>query len=375
MRCAAAIPVLILLSLLGLSSCGEFAGWNPDRRPETGDLEEVNLYLNDGELEVLYDSVVVDRPALCRYEARGESLRGEIQIRGLSSRMDPKKSFTFQARESLLKDALDAGGDPWIEYALAMKAYDLAGLPVADFRPAALYLNDSYLGYYNRVRLYNDSLNDHYGDSRGELFKITIFDEFEDQVDQVPIHGNSEKKFPDDGDFSLLDNFFAAAANLSDPEWEDWATAHTDFREIARYMAVRDFFGLEDTVRVNFYIYFHHDRALILPWDSDRGYTYGDMGGNNLITKRMMDIPAFREFYKDEVNRLFLQPGAENILDELAAYSDETAELLGPSVAVEPAYFLDRKGFDEETAAIAAFLAARPGDILGRPEWSAFFSP
>ncbi|MDC7218694.1 MAG: CotH kinase family protein [Spirochaetales bacterium] len=374
MRCSAAVSVLGLAFLL--SSCGDWAGINADDSPYIGDLDRMDLYLNDDELDVLYDSVVVDSAAVCTYEVDGYSAEGEIQIRGLSSRMDPKKSFTLEGTLSEgIKDALDAGGDPWIEYALAMEAYDLAGLPVADFYPKGLFLNDSYLGYYNMVRLYDDSLNDYYDDADGELFKITFFDsDFVDSVESIPIHGDSEKKFPDDDDFTLLDEFIAAAANLSDEEWIDWAADHVDMEETAKYMAVRDFFGLVDTVRVNFYVYFHDEKALILPWDSDRGYTYDDIGGNNLLTYRMMDSPEFQEYYKEEFNKLFLVDGEDNILEDLEDYLDDMIALLRSTVNSESAYFLDLDDFDLEAEEIRTFLTDRPDDILDRDEWNSFFN-
>ena len=187
---AAVCFVILAASLLG--SCGEFAGWNPSDDEDTGALEDMNLYLGDEELEILYDSVVVDESASCRYRVDGATFEGFLNIRGLTSRMQPKKSFTLE-RANGEKWALDAGGDPWFEYALAMRAYDLAGLPVSGFSPVALYLNDSYLGYYNIIPLYNEDLNDHYGaSSSGELFKICLHDFAED----IPIWGDSEKKFP-----------------------------------------------------------------------------------------------------------------------------------------------------------------------------------
>ncbi|MDC7241212.1 MAG: CotH kinase family protein [Spirochaetales bacterium] len=375
MRYKTAVSVLSLSYLFLLISCGEWAGFNADTSPYTGDLDRMDLYLNDDELGVLYDSVVVDRAAVCSYEVDGYSAKGEIQIRGLSSRMDPKKSFTLEGTLSEgIKDALDAGGDPWIEYSLVMKAYELAGLPAADFRPLALFLNENYLGYYNMVRIYNDTLNDYYGDNNGELFKITFFGtDFIDSVDTVPIHGDSEKKFPDDNDFSLLDEFIAAAANLSNDEWIDWAEDHVDMEETAKYMAVRDFFGLIDTVRVNFYVYFHDEKALILPWDSDRGYSYDEIGGNNLLTFRMMDSPAFREHYRTQFNKLFLEAGDDNILDELEDHLDRMIDLLRPAVNSETAYFMDLGDFDEEAEEIRTFLTDRPDNILDDLGWRGFF--
>ena len=155
-------------------------------------------------------------------------------------------------------------------------------------------------------------------------------------------------------------------------EWSQWIEENADMDEIARYMAVMDFFCVDDTSRLNFYIYFYDEKAVILPWDNDRGFHYGAIGGNNLLTERMLESKAFRELYCSHLKRLFLEDGEENILADLQSYLEEMSGLLEASVRVEPAYFLKYSDFLEEIESIKTFLKERPADILSRDEWSGF---
>jgi len=363
--------LIILFSLLLMQSCGEFSGFASRVSPETGDLPHLRIYLSPEELNTLYDSVVSDRYALCRMEREAAApQKAAIRVRGFSSRMEPKKSFTLRVEEKgkIKKYALDAGGDPWFRYSLAMDAYRMAGLPSPSFTPAALFINNEYIGFYNVVPLYDEELNSVYG-SPGELYKIAL----PDLGTLLPAEGLSEKKFPGNDDFSRLNRLLINADHMNSPEWVSWMEEHVDLENTARYMVVRDYFGVSDTVYLNFYIYFH-DRAMILPWDNDRSFTASSPGGNNQITRRMMESPRFREIYRDLFNRLFLIPGPENITEKLRDRLEETRVLLEPSVPSEPGTWLDRGSFLSEYSFIDSFLSNRAAGILNDPYWNNFFN-
>ncbi|OQY32371.1 MAG: hypothetical protein B6241_11100 [Spirochaetaceae bacterium 4572_59] len=277
----------------------------------------------------------------------------------------PKKSFTIEVDD--VKYALDAGGNPWLEYSLAMHAYASVGLPAMPFEPLALYLNDEYLGYYNLVELYNEDLNDVYN-SKGELFKIELWDFAKD----YPIQGESEKKFPSNNDFGSLSRLLTNCANMEKEEWVSWIEENTDMENIARYMVVRDYFGVPDTSRLNFYIYFS-PKAVILPWDNDRGYTYSDVGGNNLFTERMLESDEFREIYTTLFQKYFFDDRPDNteyLIDDLQVYLDNLKELLEPSTQSDPAWFLEYSAFVEEYDSIVKFFADRGDEILASDAWT-----
>jgi len=364
-------PALILTGIFLLfQSCGEFTGLGSPEKPDTGDLPEFRLYLPDEDLATLQDSVTFKRYAGCRYESGWDTGQAAIRVRGFTSRMVPKKSFTLKTEEKghTVKQALDAGGDVWISYSLIMYAYRLAGLPAPEFRPVALFLNDEYLGYYNIIRLYDEELNSIYGSS-GELFKVRLYDMGRD----YPAEGDSEKKFPSDNDYSRLTRLLVNAAHMKTEDWIPWIEENADLEQMAAYMVIRDYFGMEDTYETNFYLHFD-EKSRILPWDNDHNYTYSPIGGNNILTTRMLESPVFQGYYRDQFNSLFLQPGTENIIDDLRSHMNELAALLDTPATAEPALYLDYASFLSEQSHIDQFLTDRGPGILSAPGWADFFA-
>ena len=233
----------------------------------------------------------------------------------------------------------------------------------------ALYLNGEYLGYYNLIKLYDEDLDDYY-DTSGELFKIQL----EDFAADYPIQGDSEKKFPDDNDFGYLGRLLTNVSHMGTDDWVSWVEENGDLENIARYMVVRDFLGVQDTSRLNFYIYFYSGKFMILPWDNDRGFSYTPVGGNNLLTERMLESDSFRDTYRGLMEGLFLRDNEDNILDELEEYAENLEVLLDQSAQGEPGWFLEYSAFTEEYESIRNFLSERGEDILGSSSWSEILS-
>ncbi|MBF9017777.1 MULTISPECIES: CotH kinase family protein [unclassified Oceanispirochaeta] len=365
------IIILFLTLLIGslLGGCGEFVGILDSHNPDTG-LSEFRLYLSDDQFNTLQDSVSLDIYAHCRYESNEGEGRGEMRIRGFTSRMLPKKSFTLrrEVNGEEIKIALDAGGAPWISYSLIMYAYSLAGLPYLELSPISLFMNDEYLGYYNQLPLYDESVDDYFGE-KGELYKIRAFDLGRD----VPAESMSEKKYPHDDNFSSLNRYLVNAAHMSTEDWVDWAEANVDLEDLAAYMVIRDYFGMADTYETNFYVY-AGDKYRILPWDNDHYYQYTPVGGNNILTTRMLESEEFQDIYRDLFNRYFLQAGDNNIIDQLEGYSESLYSLLGAAVDVEPFFYLTSDAFEAEKQSIEVFFNTRTSDILSDPYWADFFT-
>jgi hypothetical protein len=355
------------IAFLILASCGEFVGILPDEDAVETGLPSVKISLSPDEMSDLYDSVTLDLAALCAYEMDGIRGWGEINVRGFTSRMNPKKSFTLLLEDEETKIALDAGGDPWMSYNLIMYAYEQVGLPAPQLSPATLFLNGEHMGYYSRLPLYDSSIDDFFGE-KGELFKIRVFDIGQD----VPTQSMSEKKYPDDDDYSSLNLLLVNAAHMSTDDWVSWIEDHVDLENVARYMVVRDFFGSADTYNTNFYIY-AGDSYRILPWDNDHYYRYESIGGDNLLTTRMLESPLFQEHYKSVFNKYFLQSSEHNIIDSLKSYLETLYADLEEAVDLEPVFYLKSEDFDWEREFILSFLDDRADTILADPEWSGFF--
>jgi hypothetical protein len=366
--------LIILLTAICLTSCGQFLGFSDFPEPDVGDIKKIRLYLSDISLQKLYDSVSEDDYAPCLYREGGHSTQAQVKVRGFTSRLYPKKSFTVRitAGDSVIHYALDASDDPWLTNHLAFYAYRLAGLPAPESEGVALYINDEYLGYYTRLVMYGEEgLEEHYHEGPAELFKCY----FENMGEDIPLHSRSEKKFPDDEDFSSLDTLIHNAKNLGDQSWRDWVESYVERDEIVRYMVVHDFLAVRDTETTNFYIY-NHGKVLMLPWDNElsmnpntsAGY---HLGGDNLLTDRLMEDPYIRSRYNNEMQRLFINPGPENILDDIR---DEAARIYGEidlAVRHDPTYYLSYGDFLAEKDSLLnpsnGFFVIRAGQIPDPP--------
>lgn len=350
--------ILIISAVLLLASCGEFVGFQGPSEPDIGNLHRFDLFIGEDEINVLYDSMMNDTYAVCRFDDGSRVSPGEIRMRGFTSRATPKKSFTLRYENDEgeeVKVALDAGGDPWLSYNLAMYAYQLVGLPAPQLEPIALFLNNEYLGYYTVIDIYSENLQDSYGES-GELFKIFLKDFGRD----YPIQHLSEKKFPDNDDFSRFNRLLANAANMETSEWVPWIEENVHLEDMARYMVVRDFISMEDTYNSNFYVYFD-DKSRILPWDNDHYYLYGAFGGNNLLTRRMLESPTFKALYNELMDKHFIdQLSADFILDDLTDRMDELVILLDTAVRNSPVFYLEYNDFLAEESYISDFFTNRP---------------
>ena len=60
---------------------------------------------------------------------------------------------------------------------------------------------------------------------------------------------------------------------------------------------------------------------LILPWDNENSFRFIDfeIGGNNLVSRRVLEIPSVDTEYRTVIYKLFISPGPDNMLDEVKA--------------------------------------------------------
>ena len=351
----------VLAGVFFLASCGEIVGFR-EQTTDIGDLPRFDIHIGDDELEILYESLTNDAYASCRFDDGSGSRSAGIRIRGDSSRMHPKKSFTlvFDEEGTEVKTALDSGGDPWFLYNMAMYAYGSVGLPAPQLQPVALFLNDSYLGYYSVIRMYSEDLNEFYRSDNGELFKFSYNAE-----------NGAEKKFPDNGDYSRFHELLLNAEQMSSEEWVDWCEEHIDIESAAKYVAVSDYLGIWDIKDKNFYVYFG-DTIRILPWDNDQGLTYSNPGGDDVITSRLFESPVFLKYYCESLKKYFLNTGSDNIVSLLDERLEDLAEILDTPARNSPVLFLTYEDFLEELDEFRTFLYTRSDQIRSASKWTEY---
>ena len=312
---------LLFCVLAALVSCGEFVG-SKDDDVSIGKAQKLEVFLSDDNMMRFYSSVSTNESFPCSviYEKwRGE---GKIKVRGYTSRMHPKKSFQLKVdgRKYVLERGDELAG---ISNRIAMRAYQLAGLPACDTETVGLFLNDEYLGCYNLITYYDEDV------LGGELYK-SYFEDYDHMEKNHPLRSLSEKKFPDDDNFSNLENLLAAVTTLSDAEWQEYVLENVDVEKTASYFAVHDFLMVKDTFRTNLYIAYNK-KFYLLPWDNESCMGYNEnsyeMGGDNQLTRRLVSVPEVKAAYNRRMKELFMDDG---ILSSLKADTEkmfETADI------------------------------------------------
>ena len=300
---------LFSLFIAALTGCGDFVGSDDD--VDIGKAQKLEVFLSDENLMRLYSSVSISDSVSCSvvYEKwRGE---GKIKVRGYTSRMHAKKSFQLKidGKRYVLERGDEVGG---VSNRIAMRAHQLAGLPACDTETIGLFLNDEYLGCYNLITYYDEDI------LGGELYK-SFFENYDDMSKNHPLHSLSEKKFPEDEDFSNLDNLLAAVTTVSDTKWQQFVRDNVDIEKVASYLAVHDFLLVNDTFKTNLYIAYNK-KYYLLPWDNESCVGYNEksykMGGDNQLTKKLVAVPEVKAAYNRRMKELFMD---DSILSTLKA--------------------------------------------------------
>ncbi len=320
---------LICCVFASLTGCGEFVGSNDDE-VSIGKAQKLELFLSDDNMLRLYSSVSTNESFSCSviYESwRGE---GKIKVRGYTSRMHAKKSF--QLKIDGKKYVLERGdGVAGISNRIAMRAHQLAGLPACDTETIGLFLNDEYLGCYNLITYYDEDI------LGGELYK-SYFENYDNLEKNYPLRSLCEKKFPEDDNFSNLENLLAAVTTFSDAKWEQFVRDNVDVEKVASYLAVHDFLLVNDTFRTNLYIAYNK-KFYLLPWDNESCIGYNEstykIGGDNQLTKKLVAVPEVKAAYNRRMKELFMDDG---ILSTLKTDAERMFESAGTAMKNDPNY-------------------------------------
>ena len=307
------------------------------------------MFLSDENLMRLYSSVSISDSVSCSviYEKwRGE---GKLKVRGYTSRMHPKKSFQLKidGRKYVLERGDEVAG---ISNRIAMRAQQLAGLPACDTQTIGLFLNDEYLGCYNLITYYDEDI------LGGELYK-SYFKDYDHMENNHPLRSLCEKKFPEDDDFSNLENLLAAVTTYSPVKWRDYVLKNVDIEKVASYLAVHDFLLVEDTFMTNLYIAYNK-KFYLLPWDNESCMGYNDkgyeMGGDNQLTKRLIAVPEVKAAYNRKMKELFMDDG---ILSTLRADTVKMFEEADTAMKNDPNFRDGYKKFLTEKERFLKFLS------------------
>ena len=318
--------VLLFCVLAALAGCGDFT--TDGDSTSIGKAQKMELFLTEDNLLRLYSSVSTNESFSCTVIYENGHFDGKIKVRGYTSRMHPKKSF--QLKVDGKKYVLERGDEvAGISNRIAMRAHQLAGLPACDTETIGLFLNDEYLGCYNFITYYDEDI------LGGELYK-SYFENYDHMENNHPLRSLSEKKFPEDDDFSNLENLLAAVTTFSDAKWQEWVNKNVDVEKVATYLAVHDFLLVNDTFRTNLYIAYNK-KFYLLPWDNESCMGYNEktyeMGGDNQLTRRLVAVPEVKAAYNRRMKELFMDDG---ILSTLRSDADKMFETADTAMKNDP---------------------------------------
>ena len=342
------------LIIFSLAACGEFTTKDDD--VDTGDVSEVHIYLSQDKMQRLYSSVATDSYTACTLDKDKWHGEAEIKVRGLSSRLKPKKSFALKidGKKYMLERGQENGG---LYNRIAMRAYQLAGVSACNTESVVLFLNDEYLGCYNFITYYDPDFMD------GELYKCWFKNKL-DMDRNHPLISQTEKKFPKDGDVSNMEHLICACSSFSDAGWHEFVLKKVDIDKTASYLVVHDFLTVIDTGRTNYYIQFD-GKYRIIPWDNEQCMLPGrksyTLCNDNQLISRLAAVPEFKAVYNQKMQELFTGGGASCILNQLRNEAGAMFDNISTAMASDPEYATSRVDFMKIKTYVLNYLDKNTG--------------
>lgn len=361
--------LFLLLIILIFSSCGQIIGFDDFKEPDIGNVLKIESYFSEDNLVKFYNTVSKPEEGYvpCRTVLEGRNYPALMRVRGFTSRSEPKNNLTLKLIDRSgdeIPYALMTEAGTWMKNRIVMYAYNnyqykgksLTAAPETE--AAAFFINDEYMGYYAKVDIYTQGqLEDLYDEGDfSELFKVHL-----DSYSEYPLYSKTEKKFPDDNDFSSFNLLISNVNNLTGTEWENWVDSYIDVDDFIRYMVVHDFFGVTDTEIQNFYIY-NYGKMVILPWDNELGMdlNYSDFNGHNKLTERILEIPSIETAYETEINNFKDNVDFRNeLIAKINQWYDESKK----AVKNDPIFYYEFDDFTAMKNEIIYFLNNRHDSI------------
>ena len=179
-----------------------------------------------------------------------------------------------------------------------------------------------------------------------------------------PLRSKSDKKFPDDSDFSNLEHLIAVLTTVSDEGWRQFVLDNVDIDEVASYLTVHDFLTVNDTYGSNFYIQYDGKYRLI-PWDNEncmqRNRSKYRLCSDNQLIRRLAAVPEVKNAYNQKMKELFTGGGGTCILDTLQAEATAMFENLAVAMESDPEFGTTRKEFMKIKTFVVNYLDKASG--------------
>jgi spore coat protein CotH len=335
-----ALPLISLILLVGIPASAQTAS---DFYGES-EIQDVYLEVHPDDWAALRRNYLENTYYQAQFRWRDITLPGVgIRSRGSGSRspLKPNLKIDFERFQKpqnfvgLSSTILKANnGEPsMIRERAAMAIFDLMGVPVPRETYVRLHVNGEFFGLYNLIEdIDKDFLERVYGDDNGYLYDWESEPtgagyRFQylggDPAGYSPVMFKPVTHEKDPDPIPLVE--MVRAANLSsDEEFVSAVSRYIDLEKFVRYLAAEmfmaDFDGfLGDVFGMNnFYVYRPPGSTVhtFMPWDKDGTFIYAErsiMQGieDNVLTRRLMQVPEYRNLYLDELQRAAGLAGAD----------------------------------------------------------------
>lgn len=300
-----------------------------------------------------------------------EVLNVGVRLRGNTARQHSKRSFKIDFREyggTKFEDHKKINlkpnvNDPtMVRELLSMHLYRKMGVPAPRVAPAALYINDEYMGSYLITEQVDDEFVDRrFGHEEGFLYKCSygasltnngqVYDEsvFESEINEELDTRAELNVF-----VNVLNNTTSIGMTTVLPDYFD---VNTYLRQLAVESMIGHWDGYSYN-KNNFYLFYDGQTGLMnfIPYDTDNTWGIDWIGGNwgnyNIesfyhpsdsrpLTKKLLAVSAYKEAYIRNIG-IFLQ--AYFNPEYLYPLFDQLETLMGPKVQSDT-YFDNAFGF------------------------------
>lgn len=293
-----------------------------------------------------------------------------FRLRGNTSRASKKKSFkvsfdTFiDGREYRGLDKMNINGehnDPTIMRAkVSWDIFEKMGVKASRSNHVKLYINDVFYGLYLNVEhIDNEFLKKEFEDDSGNLYKclypadLSYRGPNSDDYSNYQEYGRKPydlKTNEEENDYSDLASLIEFLKNAGDQDFEEQIHEHLDVDATLKWMAIDVLTGNWDNYRYNknnFYIYknLSDNRFIVLPYDYDNTlgidfigrdwatrnlYTWDRTGEPRPLTKRLLEVQKFEDWYSYYINQIIEEVFNEDSLfpeiDRLKSMVQSSAE-------------------------------------------------
>jgi len=362
-------------------------------------LHRIDLYVNSRDWYFLKANYQTNEYYPANLVWRGQTARNvAIRSRGLGSRSPVKPGLRvdfdrytsggqFLGLKALVLDNLTQ--DPSLLHELVtMKFFRRMGMQAPRESMATLYVNNEYMGVYAIIEEPDEvGATRMYGNGTGYLYEYSWVMEwhFEDLGTDIAAYQPlfEPRTRETESAAALYQPIVSMVQTFNyalDDSFEARASAYIDLQEFLKHAAIQAYVAEIDGLLgswglSNFYLYRVSESTpyRIIPWDEDNAFSWSrhpvDMNQlPNVLMRRLMERPAWRQFYYDAV--LAAAASAEEGGEALPDWPGEIAggwlerEFARLQALVRNAALADTKrpadhDFDAASAALIAFARER----------------